>query len=291
MSAEDLYTALDSTPLVRKKLISASSLDLKDQLNRPVADQIACIRYKARLSNGVPYDECWLDSSSPHEFRIMGSTIIKGVSHAVLSMVKGEHADFMIEGDLAFGPEGTKEIPPNETVFFEIILEDFRCEAKNKLELSKEERIAKGIELKDAANKFLEQGALKEAVENYKDALNYVDWESGPEVQALRIVLHNNLALAFTRQRQFDKAILEAHKGLQFDKTNPKGYYRAGKAARLGKEFSQARDYFRKGLEVDPKNKEIQAELEQVDVDERLYNEEQKRIFGKVLQQDGFARK
>ena len=63
-------------------------------------------------------------------------------------MKKGERAVLQIGPEFGYGKSGSGKIPANATLIFEVELIDFQDKKKEKWELSDEEKLAEGKNLK-----------------------------------------------------------------------------------------------------------------------------------------------
>lgn len=280
------FHPLESHPTILKRVVSASTHVPDAQLASPVMQQIAKIRYRALLSNDSVYDEHWLNESSPFAFRIGGNEIIKGVSYGVVTMQRGEQAEFVIPPEHAFGDDPPRGIPLNETVRFEVILEDFYCEERCKIELSPAERIERGEQLKKEAAELLAANVLVEAIQKMKQALDYIDWERGERVLEMRWQLHSNLALAYLRLGKYTSCVHECRRVLEFNKKNVKAMLRATKANRLLRNFTDARMFLEQARSLEPDAPEIKEEQQLIEAGEKLLLKKEQNMYAKILKKE-----
>jgi FKBP-type peptidyl-prolyl cis-trans isomerase len=92
----------------------------------PTDDQEVDVTYIGTLEDGTEFDR-GTDLENPFQFFVGTDEIIKGWSHGVRTMKKGETAKFTIGAEYAYGVEGrAPKIAPNATLIFEIALIDFR---------------------------------------------------------------------------------------------------------------------------------------------------------------------
>ena len=62
------------------------------------------------------------ESDSVFQFQLGAGQVIKGWDLGVPGMLEGETRELVVSGDLAYGPSGNGEIPPNATLIFTIEL-------------------------------------------------------------------------------------------------------------------------------------------------------------------------
>ena len=82
---------------------------------------------------------------------------------------------------------------------------------------------------------------LPKCIEIYKSALDFVDWDTLPEVFLLKTKIRNNLSLAYFKQEDFEACVSWAKASLEFDKANVKGYLRMANALVKLKQSEKAR--------------------------------------------------
>lgn len=83
---------------------------------RPSATDQVRIHYKGTLIDGTEFDSSY--DGDPVSFSVTG--VIAGFAEALQLMPVGSHYRFVIPGNLAYGPQGSGQIPPNATLIFEI---------------------------------------------------------------------------------------------------------------------------------------------------------------------------
>jgi FKBP-type peptidyl-prolyl cis-trans isomerase FkpA len=64
----------------------------------------------------------WESGSNVFQFQLGAGQVIKGWDLGVPCMLEGETRELVVSGDLAYGPSGRGEIPPNATLIFTIEL-------------------------------------------------------------------------------------------------------------------------------------------------------------------------
>lgn len=64
----------------------------------------------------------WESGSNMFQFQLGAGQAIKGFDMGVPCMIEGETRELIVAGDLAYGPSGRGEIPPNATLIFTIEL-------------------------------------------------------------------------------------------------------------------------------------------------------------------------
>ena len=64
----------------------------------------------------------WESGDKVFQFQLGAGQVIKGWDMGVPCMLEGETRELIVAGDLAYGPAGRDEIPPNATLIFTIEL-------------------------------------------------------------------------------------------------------------------------------------------------------------------------
>ena len=64
----------------------------------------------------------WESGRTVFQFQLGAGQVIKGWDLGVPCMLEGETRELIVDGDLAYGPSGRGEIPPNATLIFTIEL-------------------------------------------------------------------------------------------------------------------------------------------------------------------------
>ena len=64
----------------------------------------------------------WESGDNVFQFQLGAGQVIKGWDMGVPCMLEGETRELIVAGDLAYGPSGRGEIPPNATLIFTIEL-------------------------------------------------------------------------------------------------------------------------------------------------------------------------
>ncbi|MCQ2973528.1 MAG: FKBP-type peptidyl-prolyl cis-trans isomerase [Bacteroidales bacterium] len=93
--------------------------------NSTAKDKFVTVHYIGTFVEGTEFDNSY-KRNKPLSFQLGQDYVIPGWEEAIASMKKGEISRFVIPSNLAYGPEGTKGIPPFSTLIFDIELIDFK---------------------------------------------------------------------------------------------------------------------------------------------------------------------
>ncbi len=89
----------------------------------PKPDDVVTTHYRGTFLDGTEFDSTYR-TNQPATFPV--SSVIKGWKEALQAMRVGDKWQLFVPSDLAYGPQGRDEIPPNATLVFEIELLDTR---------------------------------------------------------------------------------------------------------------------------------------------------------------------
>ena len=112
---------------VDESKFKTSSTGLKHAILKPGSGpevkthQEAVVHYTGWLTNGTEFDSSH-NRGEPYPVVIDESSVIPGWHEGLKGMKVGELRQLVIPPDLAYGPEGRGEIPPNATLIFEVEL-------------------------------------------------------------------------------------------------------------------------------------------------------------------------
>ena len=91
----------------------------KGEGSSPKATDTVTVHYTGYLTDGSKFDSS-VDRGQPTSFPLNG--VIKGWTEGLQLMNVGAKYRFKIPGDLAYGPQGNRGIPPNATLVFDVEL-------------------------------------------------------------------------------------------------------------------------------------------------------------------------
>merc|ERR1711871_1316430 len=121
--------------------------------------------YVGTLEDGTKFDSS-RDRGDPFKFTIGKGQVIRGWDQGFATMKKGEKAVLTIRSEYGYGENGSPpKIPGGATLKFEVELLSFGPKPKEKWEMTDDEKLAKGNELKQAPRSCLSSKSLGKALE------------------------------------------------------------------------------------------------------------------------------
>lgn len=123
--------AAQGAPKVDEKKLVSGPGGLKYQVLKPgkgatAGHNVVKVHYTGWLENGTKFDSS-RDSGQPIEFELGHGQVIKGWDEGVKGMKVGEQRRLVIPSDMAYGPSGRGEIPPNATLIFDVELMEVKA--------------------------------------------------------------------------------------------------------------------------------------------------------------------
>lgn len=114
--------AAAASPEVGKTVTTGSGLKITvtAEAKNPgaMAGDIVWVHYTGKLDNGKQFDSSV--GKKPFKFTLGAGEVIKGWDEGVVGMKVGEKRTLVIPPDLAYGPGGKGDIPPNATLTFDV---------------------------------------------------------------------------------------------------------------------------------------------------------------------------
>ena len=93
--------------------------------NKTAANKTVTVHYVGMFVEGTEFDNSY-KRNKPLTFKLGEDLVIPGWEEGIATMKKGEKARLVCPSNLAYGPEGTKGIPPFSTLIFDIEMIDFK---------------------------------------------------------------------------------------------------------------------------------------------------------------------
>lgn len=258
------------------------------------------VNYNAYLE----YEEEPFDSSrlrgKQHQFKLGVGEVIRGLELSICTMRRGETSRFMITHEYGFGKLGCPpRIPAERTTLFEVELVSFvDQEASDAFQsFSEEERKQASFEellkvvdnLRLTGNEAFSINQIGRASNKYSQALRLIEnarLQNEKEEQQMKEVslkLFLNLSLCDLKQTRSGRACKYARKALDLDRKNVKALFRLAQGLRQLGEFEDAKKQISKAHRLDPRNKDINAEMKKLDEEMLRYRERNQDMAKKML--------
>ena len=93
---------------------------------KPSADSVVTVNYRGTFIDGVEFDG---SEKSGHPLQRAANQVIAGWTQALTNMTVGSKWQLFIPSELAYGERGSRVIPPNSTLLFDIELLDTQVPA------------------------------------------------------------------------------------------------------------------------------------------------------------------
>ncbi|KAG0715792.1 Peptidyl-prolyl cis-trans isomerase D [Chionoecetes opilio] len=153
-------------------------------------------------------------------------------------------------------------------------------------------------DIKEAGNTFFKTHQYPVAVFKYKKCLTYLNHikehctgqrddfppEAAATLGSLAVSCLLNHGLCCSKMGHFDRAITDCNKALELDDKNPKVYFRRGQAYNLSNDVESAREDLQKARDLEPNDKGILKELENVTRKIKAQREKEKKIYSKLFE-------
>ncbi|KAL3899354.1 MAG: hypothetical protein SGCHY_002113, partial [Lobulomycetales sp.] len=153
------------------------------------------------------------------------STVVPVVEQCVLTMSRGERAQFRIPGDLLRGALLAGQDAPHDGDYrMDLEVKRIDSPAAKTTALVPGERISQATLLKETGNTQVASGSYSQAVESYSAALKALDstWSCTDEEKAqigrLIVVVNSNLAQVYLHMEKWQNAVKAAQAALAADK-------------------------------------------------------------------------
>ena len=128
-------------------------------------------------------------------------------------------------------------------------------------------------------------------LQNYNDAIKLYNksllWtETNQNVEDFRISCYLNLSLAYLKMKEYNKSIEEATRVIQMQPKNVKALYRRGSAYLSFFMFEEAKLDFLEALNIEPNNKNVINEYNNLLKCKEESQKKQKNVFGSLFQKE-----
>ena len=239
--------------------------------------------YVGTLEDGTKFDSS-RDGGDPFKFTIGKGQVIRGWDQGFATMKKGEKAVLTIRSEYGYGENGSPpKIPGGATLKFEVELLSFGPKPKEKWEMTDDEKLAKGNELKASAKELFKQQKFGEALTTYESALDYVE-NLGDAGKDIILSLRLNMAISGTKAREYKKSIAQATKVLEAEgPQNAKALYWRAVANKKMSNFKEAKKDIVAAIKLEPKNKSMRKEYDAIKKAVKDAKAKEKSAFGNMF--------
>merc|ERR1719499_1625156 len=221
----------------------------------------------------------------------------------VKTMKKGEKAMFKIKDesvlnldDVYVDPEELKTnefnhnkiaAPSGQEMFYEIMVYEM-VKGKEKWNAENAERIEEGFKYKEAGNGLFKSQRFKGAITKYEKSLDWIDVdfsddELAKKKQELTISVNNNMALIFSKKKDWSAATEHATKALDVEPNNVKALMRRGQAQMQNGNLEEAKGDLKKAQSLDKDNSVIKKLLKVCTAKHKAYVEKQQKLYANMF--------
>jgi len=247
------------------------------------SDSTITIHYSLQLEGqDEPFDSSVL-RGRPERYKLGDGQIIDGLEIGVMSMKKGEKAQFLIDWMYAYGQFGCPpRIPAKTACMATVELLDFveEGQAEALLAMDAEERNKKHsyYEVEKVAriehsngNHYVRKEEWKMALRHYGrgikllEEVSLANKEEEERRQRLLLKLNLNSAHCCLKVKWPKKACIACREALEIEGNNTKALFRFGKAQRMLEDYDKARDFLTRAQRREPQNMDIAQELKSLE--------------------------
>eukprot|EP01132_Coremiostelium_polycephalum_P001521 gene1521-1914_t len=271
---------LDSDGCLIKRILKEGTGDI------PPQKSIVSVHYEGYLSNNIIFDSS-VQSNTPFTFQLGSNKVIDALEMAIVTMKVGEEAEIVTTQKFAFGKNGLPPfIPPNTSIIYKIQLLSFTID--NNEYYNFETLIHKSLQEKEKGNEFFKKSIYKKAMKHYIKSIwllgdsRFILDISESNQKLLKdslIVLYLNLATCNIKLKQGRNALLNCEKVVEIGGNTAKLYYKMGQAYALNKQYEPAKRSLVQAIRMEPNDKLLRDELENIKKEQELFNNENNSNF------------
>ena len=255
---EDDWQDILGNGLLKKRVLKEG----KGRDTRPEKGQIVTLRTAGRMEDGTGVD--W---NHGMEFIQGDMEVIPALDLTVALMEVGEVCKVVTDSKYAYGQYGKQDsnppIPPNANLTYELELLAVR-DGPNIYSMKDDERVSLGDKKRELGNDLFTRKDYSGAINCYQQALKFLGNSESQEVLEVKIKCWNNLAAAQLKIKAYQAAHNSCMEVLQVDEDNVKALFRRGKVLVAQGELAEALVFLKKASQLEPANKTIRSELQQI---------------------------
>ncbi|EGG14852.1 hypothetical protein DFA_10725 [Cavenderia fasciculata] len=168
-------------------------------------------------------------------------------------------------------------------------IEDVKSGAEVKLSPSSYAKILQAYQYKEKGAEYFKNGDFVKAIQQYHFAKNYINGlmdltdDKTREIDDLKNVLLNNIAVCLIKQNKFDRALVHLTEVIATDPDNVKALFRRGKSHTAIGNFDQAQEDLARAQSLSPSDKEIQHEIDILNKKSKTLRDRQAAAYSKVF--------
>ncbi|KAF4682759.1 cytochrome P450 monooxygenase 9 [Perkinsus olseni] len=227
---------------------------------------------------------------TPFKFTIGKGQVIKGWDEGVASMHRLERAIFTFHPDYGYGAMGAgAEIPPNSWLKFDVELLSFKPGKPDKWSMSKQEKVAAAAACKEKGNAAFKAGEYEEALEQYKEGVDYFEqtssWSGADKEDKDKVLLscYLNMANTCMKMKDWYSAVDYGKKAVEIDDKSTKAHFRYGAALMEVASYKDAKEQLLIAARAEPQNREIRTTLADCKKRAKEALSEEKAAFGAMF--------
>lgn len=277
--------SIEVAPGISKRIIKAG-----EGGELPKTGEQITVNYEGRLENGTIFDSSY--EREPFECQIGVGQVIKGWDVGMMTMSIGEEAELTINGDNAYGPQGSPPtIPPNATLIFKVEL--MKIGDREPKGMSDEELMAAAMVKKEEGNKNFKAGDLKAAASFWKEGVSLLGAFKEPknEQKQLMVVFGQNIAIASNKLGDYGSAIQAASHALKVDDKAEKALIQRSNAYLKTQQFDEAAADCKAAVMINPKSAAYREQYELIRKEKSAAAKNQQQAMAKFFSQGVYNEK
>uniref|UniRef100_A0A0K8TJ23 peptidylprolyl isomerase n=1 Tax=Lygus hesperus TaxID=30085 RepID=A0A0K8TJ23_LYGHE len=255
---------------------------------RPQKSDVLKVKYVGRLEETGKI----VDEVEEAEINLGDNEVIHGLDFALSLMDKGEEAEVIVKSRFAFGDMGREpDVPSGATLVYTITLLDINPEPLIAT-INLNDRLTIGLRKKERGNWWYTRDEYTLAINCYRRALEYFDdteFPSPPSEDELKLLLderlktYNNLGASQIKIQGYDAALISFGHVLAAQPNNVKALFRKSTILKEKGELQEAISVMQKALSIEPDNRRLQNDLQNLLAAQRRDNTKQRDLYKKMM--------